>query len=243
VLIFHGANMSAAQMRDLTGFERLADEHGFIAVFADGDAELTWNIRPADTQVCGIGELFTNPEANDFQFVDDMIADVARSRCVDRARVFATGFSMGGYFSHHLACQRPDLLRAAAPHSSGTYPGPCKGKVPMLMLNGTGDLVVDVDCGRSVLDLWVTRNGCSKEFERENIERGHCERQLGCPERAQVTLCLLDDMCHAWAGRGTGALLCLADFGSGPDYEDASALIWRFFAAQMGAPPQGATSR
>jgi hypothetical protein len=41
-------------------------------------------------------------------------------------------------------------------------------------------------------------------------------------------------MCHAWAGRGTGALLCLADFGSGPDYEDASALIWRFFAAQAG---------
>jgi poly(3-hydroxybutyrate) depolymerase len=231
VLIFHGAQMSAASIRDLTGFEQLADEKGFIALFGDGDTLLTWNIRPPDTEVCGIGELFTNPGADDFRFVDDMIADVEQSHCVDHDHIFATGFSMGGYFTNHLACQRPELLRAAAPHSSGSYAGACNGKVPMLMIHGTGDPAVELECALATRTRWIERNGCGAQFEREEIEHGHCERHVACPERGQVTLCLLDDMCHAWSGRGTGALLCVWDFGSGPDYEDATALIWRFFEA------------
>src|SRR6185295_18296539 len=133
---------------------------------------LTWNIRPPETQVCGIGELFTNPEADDFRFVDDIIADVEQSHCVDRQHMFATGFSMGGYFTNNLACQRPDLLRAAAPHGSGTYPGRCKGQVPMLVLHGTGDPAAVIECGLESRDLWVTRNGCNAQFEREEIKGG-----------------------------------------------------------------------
>ena len=74
------------------------------------------------------------------------------------------------------------------------------------------------------------QDGWRREYV--HLSLGHCERHVGCPERGQVTLCLLDDMCHGVSGRGTGALLCGWDFGAGPDYEDASALIWRFFEAQ-----------
>ena len=200
-------------------------------MFPDGDPSLTWSIRPPDSQVCGIGELFTNSEADDFRFVDDMLADLEKDQCVDRGHIFATGFSMGGYFSSHLACQRPELLRAAAPQSGGTYKGACKGRVPMLIIHGTGDIGVDLACGLETRALWLERNGCSAQIEREDIKHGHCERHVGCRERGQVTLCLLDDMCHDVAGRGTGALLCGWDFGGGPDYEDATALIWRFFEA------------
>jgi polyhydroxybutyrate depolymerase len=231
VLIFHGALMTAESMRDVTGFEELAEAKGFLAVFPNGDPTLTWNIRPKDAQVCGIGELVTNPDADDLGFVDAIIADVQQTQCVDRSHIFATGFSMGGYFSNHLACQRPELLRAAAPHGSGTYKGTCKGRVPMLILHGSGDLGVDFECGVESRELWVTRNSCSAQVEREPIEGGHCERHVGCPKDGDVTFCQFDDMCHGWAGHGTGSLFCTWDFGSGPGYEDATALIWRFFEA------------
>lgn len=229
VFIFHGAAMTAARMRDLTGFEQLAEEKGFVAVFPDGDPALTWSIRPQGTQVCGIGELFTNPQSDDFQFVDDIIRDIESSQCLDRSHIFATGFSMGGYFSNRLACERPDLVRAVAAHSSGSYPGPCKGRVPMLMLHGTLDFVIGESCRNEGRARWVRQNGCSSQFETEQVAQGRCQRHRGCPADAGVTFCLFDGLCHGWSGRGTGDLFCLADAGSGPPFEDATGLIWRFF--------------
>ena len=229
VLVFHGALMSGASMRDLTGFEQVAEQEGFIAVFPDGDADRTWNIRPNDTHVCGIGELFTNPDSDDFQFVDDMIAEVETSHCIDRDHIFATGFSMGGYFSNHLACERPELVRAVATHGSGTFPGACKGRVPMLMVHGTADFVIGEPCRNESRTRWVERNGCSSQFESEPVKKGVCEHHLGCPNDGGVTFCLFDGLCHGWSGRGTGELFCLEDFGPGPTYEDATRLTWRFF--------------
>ncbi len=181
--------------------------------------------------MCDIAELFTNPDADDLQFAEDMIARVEAEPCVDREHVFATGFSMGGYFTNNLACQRPGLLRAAAPNSSGTYVEACHGNVPTLIIHGSGDPGVDFECGLQTRDLWLERNGCARSFDEQTIERGHCEQYRSCEERGQVTFCVTDDVCHGWARHGTGDNLCLSDFGAGPSYEDATKLIWRFFVA------------
>ena len=228
LLVFHGALMDALAMRDLSGFEQVADAHGFVAVFPEGDPDQAWNIRPSDTHVCGIGELFTNPRADDLSFVQDMLDVLEREYCIDRGHVFATGFSMGGYFSNHLACQRPDLIRAAAPHSSGTYRGTCHGQLPMLIIHSRNDIAVDPACGVESRELWLERNGCAKDYVVEPIEQGRCYTYRGCTGTSAVEYCETTDACHAWSGHGSGGPLC-PDFGSGPDNEDASELIWRFF--------------
>ncbi len=152
-------------------------------------------------------------------------------QCIDRSRIFATGFSMGAYFTHHLGCQRGDLLRAIAPHSGGTYTDDCEhGPVPVLLIHGTADFIVATECGKQARDLWVTRNGCSAEFDTIPIQGGHCERQRDCAKNGEVVLCLLDGMCHGWAGIGNG--LCL-DSGGGEAYEDATRLVWEFFQEHL----------
>lgn len=228
VFVFHPFGQPAEFMRQLTRFDALAEEEGFIVVFPEGTSELTpWNVGEG---VCGLGAIASS-SADDFGFVEAMLDAIEAEQCIDRSRVFATGFSMGAYFTHHLGCQRGDLLRAIAPHSGGTYTGDCPGgPMPVLLIHGTSDFIVDPDCGKQARDLWATRNGCSTEFDTEPIQGGHCERQRDCPENGEVVLCLLDGMCHGWAGIGNG--VCL-DSGGGEQYEDATRLVWNFFQEQL----------
>lgn len=138
VLVYHGYTMSAEIMERITTWNAVADREGLVVVYADG-SNLPfgdpWNVGDPG---CGAGALSTS-NADDFGFTA-ALDDVASDQCIDRSRVFATGFSMGAYFAHHLACRGPGLVRAAAPHSGGTYGGECdNGPVPMLILHGSAD--------------------------------------------------------------------------------------------------------
>src|SRR6185295_16995528 len=84
-----------------------------------------------------------NATGNDFPFMDAMRADVAADQCVDPDHVFVTGFSMGGYFSHHAGCMRDDV-RAVAPHSGGTHDltGCAAPRKPIIMFHGSADPVI-----------------------------------------------------------------------------------------------------
>ena len=135
---------------------------------------------------------------------------------------------MGGYFSNHIGCQEGQRIRAIAPHSGGTYPGECGGApIPVMLLHGTGDLLIVQECGTGARDLWLERNGCSSEYERRPVKGGNCDWYQGCPENAQVVMCLFDGMPHAWAGAPQGL------YGAGPNYENASEMIWDFFKQQF----------
>ena len=131
VYVFHGANQNGSEMFDITQYSTLADSEGVAVVFPDGQGtssitsvnSLTpWNVSDNDASVCGSGELVNNKVPDvDFAFMDAVRADVTQDQCLDAKHIFATGFSMGGYFTHHIACDRTDI-RAAAPHSGGTWP-------------------------------------------------------------------------------------------------------------------------
>jgi polyhydroxybutyrate depolymerase len=157
-----------------------------------------------------------------------MVANFEADQCLDRQHVFVTGFSMGGYFSHNIGCQKGNsLVRAIAPHSGGTYPGDCPGApLPVMILHGTGDALSTPDCGTGARDLWVQRNGCSSEFESRPVMGGHCEWYMGCPEHAQLVFCAFDNMAQGWAG-GTGL------YGGGTQYQSATQLVWDFFKQQF----------
>jgi polyhydroxybutyrate depolymerase len=223
VLVHHGASMSGDSMRTVTGFTDLADEEGFIVAFPEStNPSAPWNVGQG---VCPPGNL-ANGTADDFAFVDAMIDAIEAVHCVDPERVFVTGFSMGGYFSNHVGCAYSERVRAVAPHSSGTYTTGCTdAPIPVLLLHGTADPLIGLQCGVQARDAWVERNGCSTEFDIVPLRGGGCQRHRDCPAGAQVTLCNFAGMGHGWAG-GEGT------YGGGASYESATRLVWDFFAEQ-----------
>jgi polyhydroxybutyrate depolymerase len=246
VYVFHGYTMSGQEMHDITQYAVLADKEGFGVAFPDGEGgpgslSAPWNIENSGQTVCGLGqeEVATG---DDFAFMDAMKLDVLEDQCLDLPHVFATGFSMGGYFTHHIACYRSDI-RAAAPHSGGTLANlsACTtGHVPIIIFHGTSDSVIDDGCDDPLATpdtgfpasatLWAAKNGCQATYSTLAVEgdaggAGQCYLYDGCPADGQVELCAFDGMDHCWAGgdpNGAGGNAC-------PTYASATELQWNFF--------------
>jgi len=86
----------------------------------------------------------------------ECILGLARQYPVDRRRVYAAGFSMGGVLCYALALAAPRLLGGVAVHSGyipgGLRPGFVRDRLqglPVFVAHGTGDPVVPVGLARS----------------------------------------------------------------------------------------------
>ena len=251
VYVFHGATQTGANMYEITQYSAIADKEGIAAVFLDGQgtssATGTGNLAPWNVTdgagLCGLGSLVSNPNAVDFQFVDAVLADLKTDQCIDSAHVFATGFSMGGYFTHHIACDRKDF-RAAGPHSGGTIAdlSSCKtAHVPIIIFHGQADPLINAACDDPTLmpqsgfpasaTLWAKKNGCMNTYktipEMGTMmgNDGNCYLYDGCPADGQVEVCTFGNLPHAWAGAPT----CPGCIGSGAGYASATQLEWDFF--------------
>ncbi len=246
VFVFHGYTMSGQQMHDITHYTTLADSEGIAVVFPDGlggadSLAAPWNVDDPGETVCGDVQAESS-SGDDFGFMDAMEADVENDQCLDTDHVFATGFSMGGYFSHHLACHRASV-RAVAPHSGGTVGNlsTCTtGHVPMIMFHGVADPLIPDGCDdpngiaqpsyEAAATLWAAKNGCGSTYTtvptNGSSGDGQCYVYDGCPADGQVELCTFTGMGHCWAGgsnSGQGATFAC------PTYADATALEWAFF--------------
>lgn len=251
VYVFHGATQTGANMYEMTEYSTLADRENIAVVFPDGQgtssATGTGNLAPWHVSdgpaLCGLGTIVNNLNAVDFAFLDAIRAEIQTDQCVDPAHVFATGFSMGGYFSHHIACERADF-RAAAPHSGATMAdlSSCKTKrMPIIIFHGLADGLIDAACSDpnapqeagfpAAATLWAQKNGCQNTY-KTIVEAGstmgkdgNCYLYDGCPADGQVELCTFAAMPHAWAG----AASCPGCIGSGAGYASATQLEWDFF--------------
>ncbi|HVW25304.1 MAG TPA: PHB depolymerase family esterase [Polyangiaceae bacterium] len=251
VYIFHGATQTGADMWTITGYNTVADKEGIAAVYLDGQgtssATGTGNLAPWNVtdgpELCGLGTLVSNANPIDFPFVDAVLADIKNDQCIDSSHVYATGFSMGGYFTHHIACDRKDF-RAAAPHSGGTMAdlSSCKtGHVPIIIFHGQSDPLINAACDDPTLTpqsgfpasatLWAKKNGCMNTYQTipemgtTSGDNGNCYLYDGCPADGQVEVCTFAGMPHAWAG----AAQCPGCIGSGAGYASATQLEWDFF--------------
>ncbi len=237
VFVHHGYTMAASDMFDLTGYVQLADREHVAVVFPDGQSGphssgAPWNVG---SNVCP-STSGAPPDApgDDFAFLDAMKADVAQDQCLDRAHIFVTGFSMGGYFAHHVGCMRSDI-RAVAPHSGGTHAldGCPVARKPILILHGAADPLIPDGCDDPAATpvagvtpsaaAWAAHNGCATTTHSHAVTNGTCITYDGCPPDGQVELCTFNAMGHCWAGGlGTSIFSC-------NNYESATDLTWQFF--------------
>ena len=95
----------------------------------------------------------------DLQFVWDMLADIRSNFCIDSARIYATGLSIGGGFVNTIACNDTvgGEFAAFAPASgsfytdnSGVHDGcaPARSLTPMLEFHGGADTDVAYNGGQ-----------------------------------------------------------------------------------------------
>jgi polyhydroxybutyrate depolymerase len=246
VLVFHGGGGTGPGTERLTRFTALADREGFLVAFPEG-VEKNWND----------GREFTSSRAHrdhvdDVAFVTALIDAIGRAHAVDPRRVYATGISNGGIFSHYLAAHLSARIAAIAPVVGGIADPPeawlrPEQPVSVLMLQGTRDPLVPyhggaVAFGRGkIIDTeeaarrWAALNG-GREPVREPLPADGKDRcgglrtiYPGGRDGSEVTLVRLDGGGHTWPG-GAQYLPELLIGRVCRDF-DATVLIWDFFKA------------
>lgn len=108
---------------------------------------------------------WANTNGQDMDFTKAMLSTVQESYCVDKSRIFSTGFSYGGMMSYAIGCEMGDVFRAVAPMSGALYSG-CKNgthAVAMWGSHGLSDNVVPIADGRAGRDAILKRNHCGTE--------------------------------------------------------------------------------
>lgn len=230
VFNFHGFSSDSTRQLELSGLNAKADDAGFIALTPEGIGVVqSWNAGVC----CGVAAA---TGSDDVGFVREALANVRQRYAVDPKRVFATGMSNGGFFSHRLACEAADVFAAIAP-VSGTMGIPTcapSRPVPVLHFHGTADTIVPYLGGgfaggtpvESTMRDWAARDGCGTST-RVVFQRGDatCKR-WDCDGGVDVELCTIDGGGHTWPGGPP-------NLGLGNTSSDVSATdrAWDFFVA------------
>ncbi len=149
VLNFHGLGGNGRDQARYSEYQTLAASEGFAAVHPSGLAGRdSGGVRNWEESRVG------SPARDDVQFVSDLIDRVAAQACIDLSRVYATGFSNGGYFSAHLVCELADRIAAAVSVAGISHPDDCDPSRPVALaaIHGTADDIVPFDgSGESLL--------------------------------------------------------------------------------------------
>ncbi|MEW5988702.1 MAG: PHB depolymerase family esterase [Chloroflexota bacterium] len=243
ILSLHGFAGNASGLRDMTGWDALAESEGFLVVYPEGSSfPLRWNTTPAANI----------EEVDDVQFIRDLLAELSAVAAVDPARIFVTGFSNGGGMSHRLACRLADQI-AAVGLVSGLDPREFEScqpsrPVPVISFYGTADplvqaqyppwfqALINVSLEKESLpegnpETWFRAwaeewNGCvgpAENFSRPGVINGL--RYTACPENAEAILYPVEGHGHAWPGGPSVPFL-----GSSSTTVQASQLMWEFFS-------------
>ena len=192
---FHGFGHSAAGVWKVSGFRELAARDGFITAYPDGlPVHLLGRDAPG-------WEIFSIEGNRDLQFTARLLDELERTYCIDRSRVFATGFSNGAFFSNVLACTMAERFAAVAPVSGGRITVPCHPRrgVPILIHHGRNDPVVDVAQARQARDAWIADDHCQAQ------QQDSCEIHRQCRDGADVEYCE-DDGNHHWPAAATARI-------------------------------------
>lgn len=146
VVVFHGNGGSAERIRTFTGrgFERLADEHGFVVAYPEG-YEGGWNDCRARAPYPARKE-----HVDDHGFFREIVRRLESELGLGPdgfSAVFATGFSNGGHLALRLALEHPEEVDGVAVFGANLPVADqldCERSgqpVPVLLVNGTKDRI------------------------------------------------------------------------------------------------------
>jgi polyhydroxybutyrate depolymerase len=239
VISMHAAmNWPAFQM-EVTGWNKLADEHGFIVVYPAGTGvgPRIWSMDGARNP----------PRMPDVVFISELIDRLKSEYNVDPARIYADGLSNGGGMAFALSCTLSDRIAAVGMVSSAQLlPSKwCKDTrpVPMIMFHGTADPVIPYKGGSSPVTPaqqvfpsvpaftadWARRNRCDPDPVESAVAADVTRVEYkGCAGEGAVVLYTFNGGGHQWFG---GMRLPERWVGPMSNSIDTTREEWKFFSA------------
>jgi poly(3-hydroxybutyrate) depolymerase len=191
--------------RLIVGYHWLNGDATQVANGGNGSATETpyyglWNLAQNSTIFIapeGIDKGWANSGGRDLALTDSILNQVQSNLCIDKSRIFATGFSYGAGMSNAVACARANVFRGVALYSGAQLSG-CDGgtaPIPFFAAHGLGDDVLGISLGRSLRDRAVRNNKCTAQNPLEPA-RGSgthiCTSYQGCTTGYPVRWCAFD---------------------------------------------------
>lgn len=219
VVYLYGSTGNSRQAVESSPFIQAFTSRGYAVVipialdveYADG-ADSGWHLRH---------ERITNAR-DEIAFLEQVILDATRRHNIDPNRLLMSGQSRGGFLTWEIACHRPDMAQAFAPHAAG-YLGPmprrCSGPARMLHTHGRRDRIVPLDPDRPIvsggarmtpledsLSILASTAGCDITPVTDRFEGYERKRWSGCASGANVEY-LLHNGGHGYPGNWVGVVL------------------------------------
>ncbi len=238
VISIHGFVQWPAHQQGLSGWNQLADEHGFLVVYPRGTGfPLRWNAGPINEDL--------DKSQQEVEFFIDLIDQLSQAYNIDQNRIYVNGMSNGGGMTHLLACQLSDRI-AAFGGVAGAYLYPdnhCElsRPAPWIVFHGEDDPIVAYQGGSSQrrhatiqfppIESWTARwaeqDGCDPIAEVDQITPEVTRiAYSGCDQDVEVVLYKIAGAGHTWPG---GGWLPVWLTGETNQDIDATGLMWNFF--------------
>jgi len=249
VIALHGMLQSADGMDSYLGLNLVADREDFTVIYPYGLGN-SWK----DGRNPALRMTFWAPPGDDVEFLSKLVEALVEQRIADPGRVYLVGLSNGGYMAYRMACERADLFAAFATLSATvptSYRTTCKPSraVPVLMINGTADMVVPFygNALPGVMSLYPVMytaklfaelNGCANATESPVPSRGMSSGTSvtlvywsNCRDGSSVVLFRVNNGGHQSPSIGSGRETPMAArmLGMRNHDIDAAEEVWAFF--------------
>ncbi|MCB9412903.1 MAG: hypothetical protein H6525_08665 [Actinobacteria bacterium] len=232
VLTMHGMGTNAFLQLANTGITDSADANGYV-VIAPNAVDGRWALPEPGT---------SSPASADVEFIDQVMADASAALCLDPARQYASGMSMGSAMTLVLACQPQRTFAAFGGVGAAFYESVCAGAppAPLIYFHGTGDDVVPFAGGTArgfqvepvpeVMAEWAGHNECEPTPTEAITSEVTLLAWTACADDAVVDFYRIDGGGHTWPGSPITSNQAFAEF-AGPTTTtvDATDAMWEFF--------------
>lgn len=244
VLVLHGLTMSASSIMSVTGFNNIAQNNNFIAVYPDG-LNNDWNFG-------GTGASSTD----DVGFLNALIDSISTHYTINTNRIYSCGFSAGGFMSYRMACESGRCFAAIA-SVSGTMGtsiyNTCSPThlCSVMQIHGTSDFIVPYagalnnESVDNVIQKWLGTNNCTMSAAISNLPDNNLSdlstvtsyQYFPCNSNTEVLLYKVSGGGHQWPGTSS----ILGGLGTINMDINASDEIWNFFSRHTCAYVNGIT--
>jgi poly(3-hydroxybutyrate) depolymerase len=150
---------------------------------------------------------------SDVELTDAILAQLEGDLCIDKTRIFATGFSFGGAMSLALACTRADVFRGVAFFSGADLTGSCTGTLTKPIAYYASQASQDStgtpmpSSGRVKQAEFAAVNGCTPEPSATTFPAAgqphKCTIYKNCSAGHPTVYCVFDGA-HGWEPRDPG---------------------------------------
>lgn len=168
VITLHGLGDNMNNF-SLIGMDAIADTANFFIIvpqaLADPLAGTAWNSG------AGISGYYPNSTVNDIGFINALLDTVSTHFSINPAKIYACGFSMGGFMTQRLACESHHRFAAfasvAGTRGSGVSACNPGRAIPVAHFHGTADSTVFYtgntfgNDAEALVNFWVSNNQCN----------------------------------------------------------------------------------